>query len=95
MAGDNNKHIIWVLLLSLLAVITSFQQQLVVLYNLIFQLQQHNIVLPLQDIFISREGGAHVGLENDYGENLEGQMSGGRIFTPENYQKTNGKRISE
>ena len=40
MAGENNKRVIWVLLLSLLALITSFQQQLVVPYNLIFQLQQ-------------------------------------------------------
>ena len=53
-------------------------------------------MLPLQDIFISREGGgAHVGLDGDYGENLEGQTCGGRISTPEDYQKTNGKRISE
>ena len=44
-AGENNKHVIWVLLLSLLALITSFQQQLVVLYNLIFQLQQQQTMV--------------------------------------------------
>ena len=45
MAGENKKHVIWVLLLSLLALITSFQQQLVVLYNLIFQLQQQQTMV--------------------------------------------------
>ena len=46
MAGENNKHvIICLLLLSLLALITSFQQQLVVLYNLIFQLQQQQAMI--------------------------------------------------
>ena len=45
MAGENNKHVIWVLLLSLLALITSFQRQLVVLYNLIFQLQQQQAMI--------------------------------------------------
>ena len=44
MAGENNKHVIWVLLLSLLALITSFQQQLVVLHNLIFKLQQQQTI---------------------------------------------------
>ena len=49
MAGDNNQHVICCLLhvlLSLLALlITSFQQQLVVLYNLIFQLQQQQAMV--------------------------------------------------
>ena len=45
MAGENNEHVIWVLLLSLLALITSSQQQLVVLYNLIFQLQQQQAMI--------------------------------------------------
>ena len=45
MAKENNKHVIWVLLLSLLALITSLQQQLVVLYNLIFQLQQQQAMI--------------------------------------------------
>ena len=45
MAGDNKKHVIWVLLLSLLALITFFQQQLVVLYNLTFQLQQQQTMV--------------------------------------------------
>ena len=33
MAGENNKDVIWALVLSLLALITSFQQQLVVLLS--------------------------------------------------------------
>ena len=49
MAGDDNQHVICCLLhvlLSLLALlITSFQQQLVVLYNLIFQLQQQQAMV--------------------------------------------------
>ena len=45
MAGENKKHVIWVLLLSLLALINSFQQQLVVLYNLTFQLQQQQTMV--------------------------------------------------
>ena len=48
MAGENKKHVIWVLLLSLLDLIASFQQQLVVLYNLTFQLQQQqNMVIRI------------------------------------------------
>ena len=45
MAGENKKQVIWVLLLSLLALITSFQQQLVVLYTLTFQLQQQQTMV--------------------------------------------------
>ena len=45
MAGENSRHVIWVLLLPLLALITCFQQQLVVLYNLIFQLQQQQAMI--------------------------------------------------
>ena len=33
MAVDNNKHAIWALLLSLPALVTTFQQQVAVLYN--------------------------------------------------------------
>ena len=40
---DNNKHAIWPLLLSLLALITTFQQQMAILYNLVMP---NKIVLP-------------------------------------------------
>ena len=43
MVGNNNKHAIWALLLSLLALITTFQQQMAVLYNLV---TPNKIVLP-------------------------------------------------
>ena len=43
MVGNNNKHAIWALLLSLLALITTFQQQMAVLYNLVMP---NKIVLP-------------------------------------------------
>jgi len=45
MVGNNNKHAIWALLLSLLALITTFQQhvQMAVLYNLVIP---NKIVLP-------------------------------------------------
>ena len=43
MVGNNNKHAIWALLLSLLALITTFQQQMAVPYNLV---TPNKIVLP-------------------------------------------------
>ena len=44
MVGNNNKHAIWALLLSLLALITTFQQQMAVpFYNLV---TPNKIVLP-------------------------------------------------
>ena len=43
MVGNNNKYAIWPLLLSLLALITTFQQQMAVLYNLV---TPNKIVLP-------------------------------------------------
>ena len=43
MVGNNNKHAIWALLLSLLALMTTFQQQMAVLYN---QVTPNKIVLP-------------------------------------------------
>ena len=45
MEGNNNEQVIWVLLLSLLALITSFHQQLAVLYNVMFQLQQQQAMI--------------------------------------------------
>lgn len=51
MVGDNNEHAICTLLFSLLAKITTFQQQLAVLYNLIIAQKNGWPLLPLLCLF--------------------------------------------
>lgn len=45
MAGDNDKSVVLGVLLSLLALITAFQHQFAIIYNLIFQTQQQRAMI--------------------------------------------------